>query len=79
MKIIITGTTGMVGEGVLIECLKSPHVTEVLSVSRKASGLSHQKLREYIVPDFLSLEPGDEKLKGYDACFFCAGVSCACR
>lgn len=75
MKVIITGTTGMVGEGVLIECLRHPDVTEVLSVSRKASGISHSKLREYIVSDFLSLKPGDEKLKGYDACFFCAGVS----
>lgn len=75
MKVIITGTTGMVGEGVLIECLGNPRVTEVLSVSRKPTGLSHPKLREYIVGDFLSLHEEDERLKGYDACFFCAGVS----
>jgi nucleoside-diphosphate-sugar epimerase len=75
MKIIITGTTGMVGEGVLFECLAHPQITEVLSVSRKPSGVTHPKLKEYIVPDFLALQENDEKLKGYDACFFCAGVS----
>jgi uncharacterized protein YbjT (DUF2867 family) len=74
-KVIITGTTGMVGEGVLIECLAHPGISEVLSVSRKPTGRSHPKLKEYIVPDFLSLQEADEKLKGYDACFFCAGVS----
>lgn len=75
MKVIITGTTGMVGEGVLIECLAHPRVTDVLSVSRRPMGVTHPKLKEYIVPDFLSLKEDDERLKGYDACFFCAGVS----
>jgi uncharacterized protein YbjT (DUF2867 family) len=75
MKVIITGTTGMVGEGVLLECLGNPDITEVLSVSRKPSGTVHPKLKEYIVADFLLLKENDEKLKGYDACFFCAGVS----
>jgi len=75
MKIIITGTTGMVGEGVLLECLNHPQITEVLSVSRKPTGIIHPKLNEYIVPDFLTLKENDERLTGYDACFFCAGVS----
>ncbi len=75
MRIIITGTTGMVGEGVLLECLQHPEVTEVLSVSRRPSGLTHHKLKEYIVADFLTLKENDEHLKNYDACFFCAGVS----
>lgn len=75
MKVIITGTTGMVGEGVLLECLNMVQVTEILSVSRKPTGISHPKLKEYIVTDFLLLQENDEKLKGYDACFFCAGVS----
>ena len=75
MKVIITGTTGMVGEGVLLECLNNPEITEVLSVSRKPAGITHPGLKEYIVPDFLSLKENDENLKGYDACFFCAGVS----
>jgi hypothetical protein len=75
MKVIITGTTGMVGEGVMLECLDHPQVTEVLSVSRRPTGYSHPKLKEYIVADFLLLQENDERLTGYDACFFCAGVS----
>ena len=75
IKIIITGATGMVGEGVLLECLANPHVSEVLSVSRKSTAMSHPKLKEYLVPDFLSLKDDDKNLRGYDACFFCAGIS----
>jgi len=75
MKVIITGTTGMIGEGVMIECLANPEITEVLGVSRKPTGKVHPKLNEYIVSDFLSIPENDEKLKGYDACFYCAGVS----
>ena len=75
MKIIITGTTGMIGEGVLLECLKMPEVTEILSVSRKPCGKTHPKLKEYIVSDFLLLKENDPNLSGYDACFYCAGVS----
>jgi uncharacterized protein YbjT (DUF2867 family) len=74
-KIILTGATGMVGEGVLLECLSHPQISEVLSVSRRPCGRTHPKLKEYIVPDFLALKPGDEQLQGYDACFFCAGVT----
>lgn len=65
----------MIGEGVLIECLAHPSLTEVLSVSRKPIGKKHPKLKEYIVSDFLSIKEDDEKLKGYDACFYCAGIS----
>ncbi len=75
MKVIITGATGMIGEGILLECLKLPQITEILSVSRKPTGISHPKLKEYIATDFLALHENDEKLKGYDACFFCAGIS----
>jgi hypothetical protein len=75
MRIIITGATGMVGEGILLESLKLPQVTEILSVSRKFCGIAHPKLKEYIVTDFLSLDLNNERLKGYDACFFCAGIS----
>lgn len=75
MKVVITGVTGMVGEGVLLECLEHPNIREVLSVSRRPSGRVHTKLKEYIVPDFLSLLENDEKLTGYDACFYCAGIS----
>lgn len=75
IKIIITGATGMVGEGVLMECLENPSVSEILSISRKPSGKKHAKLKEYIVSDFLSISSNDESLRGYDACFFCAGIS----
>lgn len=75
IKIILTGATGMVGEGVLMECLENPSVSEVLSVSRKPSGKKHAKLKEYLVPDFLAVDLNDENLKGFDACFFCAGIS----
>ncbi len=74
-KIIITGATGMVGEGVLLECLAHPQIEAILSVGRKPTGRTHPKLKEYIVPDFLTLKSDDETLHGYDACFFCAGVS----
>ena len=75
MKVIITGTTGYVGEGVLLECLDNPEIEKVLSVSRRPCGHVHPKLEEYLVKDFMALEAGDEKLKGYDAVFFCAGIS----
>jgi len=76
MKLIITGTTGMVGEGVLLACLDDPSVEEVLAVSRRPSGHVHLKLEELLVKDFQSLTAEEEaKLAGYDACFYCAGVS----
>ncbi len=75
IKIIITGATGMVGEGVLFECLQNPKVFEVLIVSRRHYELQHSKLKELIVPDFFQLNKFSENIKGYDACFFCAGVS----
>lgn len=75
INVIVTGTTGMVGEGVLMECLAHPEVKNVLSVARKSSGLKHSKLAELIVPDFMNLEHVKDRLTGYDACFFCAGIS----
>ena len=77
MKItaIITGATGMVGEGVLIECLKHPDVEKVLVINRKPGGVSHPKLREIVHTDFFDLAPIEAKLSGYSACFFCLGVS----
>src|SRR4051794_37868664 len=75
IKVIITGATGMVGEGVLFECLQNPVVTEVLTINRKHYEIHHPKLKELIVPDFFLLKDFSEYIKGYDACFFCAGVS----
>ena len=67
MKIILTGATGYVGEGTLIELLKVDAVEKVLSVSRKPMGIKHEKLEEYLVSDFMQLKEGDEHFKGYDA------------
>jgi len=75
INVIVTGTTGMVGEGVLLECLAHPDVKEVLSLVRRSSGLKHPKLKELTVPDFMKLDAVKKQLSGYDACFFCAGVS----
>lgn len=75
IKVIITGATGMVGEGVLSECLDNDLVAEVLIISRRHYEMRHRKLKELLVPDFLKLDAFAENIKGYDACFFCAGVS----
>ena len=75
IKVIITGATGMVGEGVLLECLQNEKVAEVLIVSRRHDEIQHPKLKELIVPDFFKMDQFADKIKGYDACFFCAGVS----
>ena len=75
MKIILTGATGYVGEGTLLELLKIDAVEKVLSVSRKTTGIKHEKLEEYLVKDFMQLKNGDEHFKGYDAVFFIAGIT----
>jgi hypothetical protein len=75
IKAIITGSTGMVGEGVLLECLKHPDVESILVINRKPCGVTHPKLKEIIHNDFFDLLPIESKLSGYNACFFCAGVS----
>jgi hypothetical protein len=77
MKInaIITGATGMVGEGVLLECLDHPDVESILILNRKPLGRTHPKLREVIVKDFFALESITRELSGFNACFFCLGIS----
>ena len=75
LKVIITGATGMVGEGVLFECLQNPKVSGVLIINRRHYELTHPKLKELIVPDFFHLDQYSESIKDYHACFFCAGVS----
>ena len=72
---IITGATGMVGEGVLLECLQHPDVESILVINRKPCGVSHPKLKEIILTDFFDLSGIESRLTGYNACFFCAGVS----
>ena len=75
MRVILTGATGFVGEGVLLSLLQRTDIEKVLSVSRRSCEISHPKLEEYIVADFMDLPANDPKLQGYDACFFCAGKS----
>lgn len=75
MKVIITGATGMVGEGVLLVCLTNPLITEILSISRKPIQHQHEKLKELLVKDFSEISNHREELHKYDACFFCAGSS----
>jgi hypothetical protein len=75
MKVIITGTTGMVGEGVLHVALNHPSITDVLIVNRKSIGITHPKLKEIIHADFFNLDPIAEQFSGYDATLFCLGVS----
>lgn len=75
MKVILTGATGMVGEGVLFECLENNMVEEVLIIGRRNYNLTHPKLKEIIVKDFSEIKNHLELLKQSDGCFFCAGVS----
>jgi hypothetical protein len=75
VKAIITGATGMVGEGVLLECLNHPDVEQVLVINRRPGGVSHPKLQEIIHADFFNLAPIKPQLAGYNACFFCLGTS----
>ncbi|HXC21563.1 MAG TPA: hypothetical protein VNV13_08785 [Steroidobacteraceae bacterium] len=75
MKAIITGATGMVGEGVLLECLNHLDMEQILVINRKPGGVSHPKLREIIHKDFFDLQPIEQQLMGFNACFFCLGVS----
>src|SRR6266487_4642670 len=75
IKAILTGATGMVGEGVLHECLQHNDVEEVLVVGRRTCGITHLKLEEVLIPDFFDLSAIENKLTGYNTCFFCLGVS----
>lgn len=75
LKVIITGATGMVGEGVLYECLNHPEVEKVLVITRTSSGYSHPKLTEIIHSDFSDISSLNDRLTGYNACYFCLGVT----
>jgi uncharacterized protein YbjT (DUF2867 family) len=75
MKVILFGATGMVGQGVLRECLIDPGVESVLAVGRSPTGQRDPKLREIVHDDFFDFSGVESQLVGYDACFFCLGVS----
>jgi uncharacterized protein YbjT (DUF2867 family) len=77
VNVIIFGATGMVGAGVLLECLEDPRVRSVLAVGRKSCGVAHPKLREHLRADFFDYRDAAADLTGHDACFFCLGVSSA--
>jgi uncharacterized protein YbjT (DUF2867 family) len=75
MKVILFGATGMVGKAVLRQCLLDPDIESVLSIGRKESGVSDPKLRDIVRPDMFNVDVDAAELRGYDACFFCLGVS----
>ncbi|SAL44933.1 nucleoside-diphosphate-sugar epimerase-like protein [Caballeronia terrestris] len=75
MKVLLFGATGMVGQGVLRECLLDAHVTEVVTLGRTPTGVAHPKLREIVHRDMFDYATLESDLTGFDACFFCLGVS----
>lgn len=75
LKVIITGATGMVGEGILQECIANPKVEKILLINRKPSGYVHAKIEEIIHGNFNDIGPIADRVKNYDACYFCLGVS----
>lgn len=75
MKVILLGATGMVGQGVLRECLRDDAVQAVLALGRSELDLRHPKLRQIVLADLTDLSSVEDELTGYDACFFCLGVS----
>jgi nucleoside-diphosphate-sugar epimerase len=74
-KVIITGATGMIGKGVLLECLDHDAIAQVLVIVRNPVGIEHPKLKELIHKDFSDFSGIKDQLTGYDACFFCLGIS----
>ena len=77
MNVVLFGATGMVGQGVLRECLLDAGVNKVLSIVRTATGKQHEKLQEIVHRDFLDFSSIEDHLSGFDACFYCLGVGSA--
>lgn len=77
IKAILFGSTGMIGQGVLRECLENESVETVLVINRQATGISHLKLKEIIYTDLFDLSGLANELTGYNTCFFCIGISSA--
>ncbi|NVK28475.1 MAG: NAD-dependent epimerase/dehydratase family protein [Flavobacteriia bacterium] len=75
MKVVITGATGMIGSGVLLECLDDPKVSEVLTIGRSNLDIAHDKLREMRLQDLRTLKEHLDSVRDYDACFYCMGIS----
>ena len=77
MKVIITGSTGMVGKAVLLECIDDTRVEEILLINRKPLGITNPKVKEVIHKDFMDFTAIQDQLNGYDLCCHCMGVSSA--
>jgi uncharacterized protein YbjT (DUF2867 family) len=77
MRVVVFGATGMLGQGVLRECLQAPDVERVLTIGRHRTGLQHPGLHEVVHVDLWHYQSIEEQLRGYDACFFCLGVTSA--
>jgi uncharacterized protein YbjT (DUF2867 family) len=77
MKVVLFGGTGMIGQGVLRECLLDPDVEKVLTIGRSATGVQHPRLRELVQSDLWNYSSIEDQLRGFDACFFCLGVTSA--
>lgn len=77
-KVIITGANGLIGEGVLLQCLENQFIEEILVVGRWEIEIKHPKVKELLIPDFLDLDDFDDQLKGYDVCFYCANITSVC-
>ncbi|MFZ0745603.1 MAG: NAD-dependent epimerase/dehydratase family protein [Terracidiphilus sp.] len=75
MKVLIFGATGMVGQGVMLECLRDPEVELVVTIGRTATGVHDEKLREIVHRNLLDYAGMEDSLSGLDACFFCLGVA----
>lgn len=75
LKVIITGATGMIGEGVLYECLHHPEIEKVLVITRTSCGYAHPKLTEIVHSDFFDITSLKDRITGYNACYFCLGVT----
>ncbi len=77
MNVLLFGATGMIGQGVLRECLRDARVRQVVVVGRQTTGVRHDKLQELVQSDVADLSSLEAELRGVDACFFCLGVSSA--
>jgi len=77
VNVIVFGATGMIGQGVLRECLLAPDVNRVLSIGRSATGVRNAKLQDLVHADLWNYSAIEEQLRGFDACFFCLGVTSA--
>lgn len=77
MNVVLFGATGMIGQGVLRECLLAPDVNRVLTIGRSASGVQNAKLQDLVHADLWSYSAIEHQLRGFDACFFCLGVTSA--